>query len=100
MPELRTLKTIGQDTVHIMGVSSGQDAVHVVGVSNGNVVIREDGIPKGGYRGDLLAKKSDADRDVEWITPANAVEEDNTRPITSAAVYTEVGNINALLATI
>ena len=29
-----------------------------------------------------------------------AVEQDNTRPITSAAVYTEVGNINALLETI
>ena len=28
------------------------------------------------------------------------VEEDNTLPVTSAAVYTEVGNINALLATI
>lgn len=100
MPELRTLKTIGQDTVHIMGVSSGQDAVHVVGVSNGNVVVNRDGIPKGGHRGDLLAKKSDADIDTEWITPANAVEEDNTKPITSAAVYTEIGNINALLATI
>lgn len=100
MPELRTLKTIGQDTVHIMGVSSGQDAVHVVGVSNGNVVVNRDGIPKGGHRGDLLAKKSDTDIDTEWITPANAVEEDNTKPITSAAVYTEIGNINALLATI
>ena len=34
------------------------------------------------------------------ITKANAVEQDNTHPITAAAVYTEVGNINALLATI
>lgn len=34
------------------------------------------------------------------IIKANAVEQDNTRPITAAAVYTEVGNINALLATI
>ena len=100
MPELRTLKTIEQDTVHIMGVQGSRDAVHMVGVSNGNVVVREDGLPKGGHRGDLLAKRSDTDRDVEWITPANAVEEDNTKPITSAAVYTEVGNINALLATI
>jgi hypothetical protein len=30
----------------------------------------------------------------------DAVEKDNTKPVTSAAVYTEVGNINALLATI
>ena len=34
------------------------------------------------------------------IDKATSVEGDNTRPITAAAVYTEVGNINALLATI
>lgn len=36
----------------------------------------------------------------EAQAPANAVESDNTRPITSAAVYATVGNINALLETI
>ncbi len=64
----------------------------------GKVVER--GLPPGGLTGDLLAKSSDANYAAEWITPANAVEKDNTRPITAAAVYTEVGNINALLATI
>ena len=34
------------------------------------------------------------------VTKANAVEQDNTHPITAAAVYTEVGNISALLQTI
>lgn len=34
------------------------------------------------------------------VTKASAVEQDNTHPITAAAVYTEVGNINALLQTI
>ena len=34
------------------------------------------------------------------VDTAAAVEKDNTKPVTSAAVYTEVGNINALLATI
>lgn len=34
------------------------------------------------------------------VDAADAVEQDNTKPVTSAAVYTEVGNINALLATI
>ena len=34
------------------------------------------------------------------VDTADDVEQDNTKPITSAAVYTEVGNINALLATI
>lgn len=56
--------------------------------------------PSGGLEGDLLAKRTNADFDVEWITPANAPEQDNTKPITAAAVYTTVGNINALLATI
>lgn len=32
------------------------------------------------------------------VDTANAVEEDNTKPVTSAAVYTEIGNIEALLA--
>lgn len=34
------------------------------------------------------------------VDKATSIEEDNTRPITAAAVYTEVGNINALLQTI
>ena len=34
------------------------------------------------------------------VDTATSVEQDNTKPITSAAVYAEVGNINALLATI
>lgn len=58
------------------------------------------GLPLGGVYGDLLAKRSDTNYDAEWITPASSVEKDNTRPITAAAVYTEIGNINALLATI
>lgn len=60
----------------------------------------KESFPPGGITGDLLAKRTDADYDVEWITPANSPEQDNTRPITAAAVYTEIGNINALLATI
>lgn len=57
-------------------------------------------VPAGGFTGDLLAKSSNGDYAMQWITPATSVEQDNTRPITAAAVYTEVGNINALLATI
>lgn len=34
------------------------------------------------------------------VKTAPNVEKDNTKPITSAAVYTEVGNINVLLQTI
>ena len=32
------------------------------------------------------------------VDTANAVEVNNTKPVTSAAVYTEIGNIEALLA--
>ena len=58
------------------------------------------GVPRGGYTGDLMIKRSNDDFDIEWVAPATSAEQDNTRPITSAAVYTEIGNINALLATI
>ena len=58
------------------------------------------GIPPGGFEGDLLAKRTNGDYEVCWITPVNKVEQDNTKPITAAAVYTEIGNINALLASI
>lgn len=34
------------------------------------------------------------------VQTATDVEEDNTKPVTSAAVYAEVGNINILLQTI
>lgn len=98
MPELRKLKQIEPELKKPKRI--GQRGVHVVNVSSGNVVVEADGIPTGGFAGDLLAKKSDKNYDTQWITPASAVEQDNTKPITSAAVYTEIGNINALLATI
>ena len=56
--------------------------------------------PTEGNIGDILMKTSAASDGVSWVTPASDAEQDNTRPITSAAVYTEIGNINALLATI
>lgn len=53
----------------------------------------------GGYTiGDGL--KLDPDTNTLSVDTAEKVEKDNTKPVTSAAVYTEVGNINALLATI
>lgn len=53
----------------------------------------------GGYViGDGL--KLDAATNTLSVDTAEVVEQDNTKPVTSAAVYTEVGNINALLATI
>lgn len=42
----------------------------------------------------------DPDTQVLSVNTADDVEQDNTLPVTSAAVYVEVGNINALLETI
>ena len=47
--------------------------------------------------GDALTITKDG---VLSVLRADAVEEDNTLPITSAAVHTELGNIAALLSTI
>lgn len=62
-------------------------------------VINTGGGSGGGYNiGSGL--KLDAETNTLSVDTADAVEKDNTKPVTSAAVYTEVGNINALLATI
>lgn len=64
-----------------------------------NEVRSSGGSGGGGYTiGDGL--KLDAASNTLSVDTAEAVEKDNTKPVTSAAVYTEVGNINALLATI
>lgn len=42
----------------------------------------------------------DAKTNTLSVDTASAVERNNTKPITSAAVYAEVGNINALLSTL
>ena len=60
---------------------------------------RQSGGGSGGYNiGSGL--KLDSDTNTLSVDTADKVEQDNTKPVTSAAVYTEVGNINALLATI
>lgn len=74
------------------------------GGSSGEVLTKTSGgvdwespLPTTGSVGDILTKTAGG---AEWVTPASSAQQDNTRPITSAAVYTEIGNINALLATI
>lgn len=64
-----------------------------------NVSVRADGGSGGGYNiGSGL--KLDAETNTISVDTAEIVEKDNTKPVTSAAVFAEVGNINALLATI
>lgn len=85
-----------------LNVNIGSGAVDA---NIGNPVIRETvvvggSLPLGGNPGDVLLKTTVEDFASAWVPPADRAEEDNTRPITAAAVYTEIGNINALLATI
>lgn len=64
-----------------------------------NEAARSGGGSGGGYQiGSGL--KLDTETNTLSVDTAESVEKDNTKPVTSAAVYTEVGNINALLATI
>ena len=64
-----------------------------------SVSVRAGGGSGGGY---IIGPglKLDAETNTLSVDTADTVEKDNTKPVTSAAVYTEVGNINALLATI
>lgn len=81
--DLDDLKTYNKDTL--------VDAINEARNSGGGT--------GGGYNiGSGL--KLDAETNTLSVDTAEAVEKDNTKPVTSAAVYTEVGNINALLATI
>lgn len=81
--DLNKLTTTAKSTL----VAAINEAAHSGGGGGGGYII-----------GDGL--KLDAESNTLAVDTADAVEQDNTRPITSAAVYTEVGNINALLATI
>lgn len=75
--------------------------------ADGNVVPKSSATGGASLWGDLTGKPFDTlgsglkvtGRALE-VDTADEVEQDNTKPITAAAVYAEVGNINALLATI
>ena len=64
-----------------------------------NVSVRAGGGSGGGYN-IVPGLKLDAETNTLSVDTAEIVEKDNTKPVTSAAVFAEVGNINALLATI
>lgn len=44
--------------------------------------------------------KLDSETNTLSVDMATSVEDDNTKPISASAVYTEIGNINSLLETI
>lgn len=99
-------KTLTFDAAYYDGQSNNSYAIPIAvyGVANQISTSGGDGggggLPSGGSVGDVLMKVAPGDDGAGWVTPASSAEEDNTRPITAAAVYTEIGNINALLATV
>lgn len=99
---------MGFDSLQVVTILYGNDYEKLVNKPsiNGVVLVGNqtteslgiDPLPEGGQTGDILMRVGDTG--ATWETPASSAEQDNTRPITAAAVYTEIGNINALLATI
>lgn len=67
-----------------------------------NVLVDGKSVGGGGGGGYQIGPglKLDSETNTLSVDTADAIQKDNTKPVTSAAVYTEVGNINALLATI
>ena len=96
--EIQTV-TVGNNYEELVNKPS-INGVTLVGNKTSNDLNIAASYPDEGNVGDVLMKTSAARDGVSWVTPASNAEEDNTRPITAAAVYTEIGNINALLATI
>ncbi len=71
----------------------------VIRVNEGGVALRP--ATKGRLGGIIVGEDLKITQNgVLSVDKATAEERDNTRPITSAAVYTEIGNIDALLQTI
>lgn len=93
--EQMTLQTIQRQIGDLAGLTTGEKTNLVEAI---NEVARSGG---GGTKyqiGNGLIL--DAKTNTLAVDTADAVERDNTKPITSAGVYLEIGNINALLATI
>ena len=80
---------------------TGLDEGKVLTVKGGTAVWGESSGSGGGTTYSIgHGLKLDPETNVLSVDTAGSVEEDNTLPITSAAVYVTVGNIDAILATI
>lgn len=85
-------------SVQLHDVGKLDAALHepdAIGVSLGEAVVVEVSTPGVVQIGSGLKITEDG---VLSVDTADAVEQDNTKPVTSAAVHVEIGNIWALLA--
>ena len=81
------------DTIFVPGIKVGDgtsllSALPFIDFSDGG------GLPAGGSAGDILVQ---TDEGPSWVAPADRAEQDDSRPITAAAVYNEIGTINVAL---
>lgn len=95
----RGVKTayVGDDGSLILVMTDGQE-MNIGVISGGGTLPIASADTLGGIKvGENLKISADG---VLSVDTAKAIEEDNTKPVTSAAVFTEVGNIEALLSKI
>ena len=93
----RGVKTayVGDDGSLILVMTDGQE-INIGVISGGGTLPIASSDVLGGIKvGDSLKISPDG---VLSVDTAKAIEEDNTKPVTSAAVFTEVGNIEVLLS--
>ena len=94
---------IGDGAVSISGEVSGVSVLSNVGVA-GAIINRFEGMVPAttdSLGGIIVGDHLDITEQGRLsVHVTNNFAEDNTDPVTAAAVYTEIGNINALLATI
>ena len=87
------------DILYVRDPTTGQwisiPAIQGAGVGGGDIPVASDTVLGGIKVGENLKINENG---VLSVDTANAVEQDNTKPITSAAVHVEIGNIEALLA--
>lgn len=81
------------ETVYVPGIKVG-NGTSLLSVLPFIDVLEEGGLPAGGSVGEILVQTDDGPA---WVAPADKAEQDDSRPITAAAVYSEIGTINVAL---
>ena len=96
--------TISFAAARYNGSTSSQQYVIPVAIYGVNGKVASGGgggggdLPSGGSVGDLLMLVAPGDDGAGWVTPADEAIQDDTRPITSGAVYDILGDVETLLA--
>lgn len=90
----------GKDGVSVVDAQINEKGELILILSDGSTVNAGVIPASGGGYNIGYGLKLDSPTNTLSVDAADAVEADNTKPITAAAVYVEVGNINAMLETL